>query len=693
MLKRCFPSVFLLIIVPLIYSYAGASQKIQTNQSVTSKKRVILLLHGLNSTPDVWTSDIQKLLAKEFNASVKIFSYSTGLLNNNNIKKDAEIADTLNNFIQEHKLKEKELFIISHSNGAIIALQYIAKYPENHGVKKLVLLGPPLFGSTAADWLNNLPAAIVGAQVQDLQTNSLALLDLNAQIHKSQKYFPETLVLLGTEDTLAPLATGAIPYSFAVNIKIPLYHSELRQIDSRPVLFSSIRDFFEEKPVSSNVTNEDAPNHLVFRIPGLSGLFSYRNGPQRQETLVQPAELLQDTFKFNTSKNGERIYELFTVHPGVEYIGGDTLIVRNLPNKHYKINLSQTLKDWLKTINYDDTNFETWLGYPFKEIKLEVFIHGPGIHVRYFDPNDCQIMPTACMDSMMRRPPFLPSDLMNAINIQDWADAKQLVLAGIGVNQYGRSGSTVSWSKELGKSIENPKIKTPLLAAIEAKQEDLAILLLEHGADPNAVDNDKNTAFSLSVENKLFLLTKKMLATGNITLGNGDKWMTIPMLMALRGNAELLKMVCPKEVDWDAALDAGGLNLLHYAAFNPDPGPLLFLLSKNPPLPKDDKKNTFFSSLLRQNTPEALDRLLDKYPLDPEKIKSSTGTSALHEAACRETPDWLIVLKKHGAFVNKNNQEQSYILASAVRCNRKENVEWLIKNGVQAHGENILVEK
>lgn len=816
---RYFSCIFLLIITPLLYSCSGKTYQIKINQPVNSTNRVILLLHGLSSTPNIWTSNIQQLLTKEFNASIVTFAYPTDLFDNKNVERDVEIADKLNSFLQEHKLKEKELIIISHSNGAIVALQYISRYPETHGVEKLVLLGPPLFGSTAADWFNNLPATTVGAQVKDLLTYSPALLDLNAQIHKVQKYFPETLVLLGTEDTLAPLETGAIPYSFAINIKMPLHHAELRKIDTQPVLFSSIRDFLEGKPVSSNMTIQDAPNHLIFRITGLASLFTYQDdftweypptellenaglrpfvppstasftnkksgltfadvipfirdsafpifeqyksnkpnrkydrfsavkkrfdetlwvedirkanfsaakgrgiympwgkefdfmsweevqqelrgdgifsilqtGPGRRKNLLQPALLLQKMYKFNKTEEDEKTFSIFEVFPRVEYIGEDTFVVRNLPGKHYKINLSQTLKNWIETTTYKSTNFDIWLGFPFKEVKFEIFIHGPGIHVRYFDPTECQITPNACTDSVMKRPPFLPEDLMDAINIQDWADAKRLILAGIGINHYGHSGSTVRWSQESGSSIETPIFTTPLLAAIDAKQEDLAILLLEYGADPNKMDSKGNTVFSQSVYNKLFLLTKKLLVTGETSLAEWDKRMTLPILMALRGNAELMQMVCPREMHWDT-VDAVGRSLLNYAADNPDPGPLTFLLAKNPPLPKNDKRDMFFSSLLRQNTPEALDFLLDKYPLNPNDIKSSTGVSVLHDAACHENPEWLIVLKKHGAFVNRNNQEQSSILASAVHCNRRENVEWLIKNGAQAHAENIIVEK
>lgn len=783
------------------------------NGGSRSHPRTVLLLHGLNSSPEIWNSNIQKMLAKELNALVETFSYPTGFFSNKDMRSDDKLAEELSGFIQEHVPKDNDLVIVSHSNGAIIALLYITKYQETHRANKLVLLGVPLFGSKAADLLNKLPTSVIGIQAQDLKSNSEVLLDLNSKIHRSQKYFPETLVLLGTEDTLAPVPTGAIPYPFATNVKLPFNHMEIRKIDEHHIIFSDICDFLDGKGIASNVTTVDAPSHLIIKIPGISNLFWFKKGfirkipytdqleqagmkpfnppsiasfansesglsfadlkapdsitresfgankkihklkrkydrafsvlkrwdqtlwvydveaarasslklrgdyrpwgeefdymswdevqqelrvdgvnsvlqanqfvpdlqgPNKQNTIIQPTALLQDIFRYYRTEGTEKSYIMDEVYPAVERIDGDTFIVRNLPKRLYKVNLSQALKKLLKEQDYDGTTFDIWLGLPFKEINFEVYVHGAGVHMRDIDPNECQVSPESCADSIIRRPPFLPEHLWEAINQKDWAGVKRLVLAGVDVNHYGATGSMIRW--ESGKSVETPILKAPLHAVIEADQEELAYLLLEKGADPTAVDNNGNNAITLSVYSKLFQLTKAMLSRVNVSSIKMTKGLTLPALMAERGNVELLKVVYPNNIDWDAEIDTVGRKLLHFAASNSDPGPLQFLLSKNPPLPKDPM---FFRILMAQGSPEGFDRILSQYSIDPDGIKYD-GMSVLEGSACRAKPDFLNVLKAHGVSMGRNDQEKTSLLGWANRCGRRENVEWLTKNGAQA---------
>lgn len=113
--------------------------------------RLIVLIHGLNSSPLCWTKYIQKLFECEKSTSYFIpYVYKKGYCK---LKKASQpIFNVIKNYADQYP--HNPIILVGHSNGARIA-QYIERKLEAKNVKLISIAGPH-FGSKLVNWITYL---------------------------------------------------------------------------------------------------------------------------------------------------------------------------------------------------------------------------------------------------------------------------------------------------------------------------------------------------------------------------------------------------------------------------------------------------------------------------------------------------------------------------------------------------------
>lgn len=216
-----------------------------------------ILIHGLNSDRDIWTDSFINKLKEKYSANVYTFEYPTKIIDP--LKKSEPydiVANQLRYFINSNQLKN--VILICHSQGGLIAQTYISNNFYNNNVEKLILLGTPLMGSKLADYAQILPFA--SEHTKNLSHENMDLVQLQKKISYYERYHPKTLTILGENDSATTLENGYISFSFAKNYKVPLKHSDLYKFDKYQYLYPLLDDFINNdfRNYNSNVemTNE-----------------------------------------------------------------------------------------------------------------------------------------------------------------------------------------------------------------------------------------------------------------------------------------------------------------------------------------------------------------------------------------------------------------------------------------------------
>lgn len=139
--------------------------------------------------------------------------------------------------------------------------------------------------------------------------------------------------------------------------------------------------------------------------------------------------------------------------------------------------------------------------------------------------------------------------------------------------------------------------RTPLHVAAASLNAAAVAVLLERGADPNAVDDQGRTALHLAVlsggeseETKAARIDiSRKLCERGATVATADRDGLLPLhLAALKGRSEVLALLLPKGAPADAS-DNTGRTALHYAALGGHVAVIEFLIERGADVRVGDK--------------------------------------------------------------------------------------------------------
>ncbi|XP_006177557.2 LOW QUALITY PROTEIN: ankyrin repeat domain-containing protein 7 [Camelus ferus] len=107
--------------------------------------------------------------------------------------------------------------------------------------------------------------------------------------------------------------------------------------------------------------------------------------------------------------------------------------------------------------------------------------------------------------------------------------------------------------KQCKESVWNGANRSPSTKAVQRDKESCAAILLEHGADPNLVDLDGNTALHYAACHPSISLVEKLLEhKANLEAQNKDGY--TPLLLAItENNAEMVEFLLKRGADVNAA--------------------------------------------------------------------------------------------------------------------------------------------
>jgi pimeloyl-ACP methyl ester carboxylesterase len=117
----------------------------------------VLLIHGYNSGPSVWSQWLQNLHDDGFIAEAAFFPID------DSCGSSESHALQLSNIIQDFRIKthSDKINIVAHSKGGLDARMYLANDPFNDDVEKLIMIGTPNYGSPLAIGSLTVPPPIV----------------------------------------------------------------------------------------------------------------------------------------------------------------------------------------------------------------------------------------------------------------------------------------------------------------------------------------------------------------------------------------------------------------------------------------------------------------------------------------------------------------------------------------------------
>lgn len=486
----------------------------------SGNNRTLVLIHGLGSSHSAWSPRTVETLVGGYDANVYSFEYPTFFTNTTgNAISYYEIASTLRNEIVCRGLLDTSLYLIGHSQGGLVALHYTVQFIESHGLEGIVLLGTPRLGSTTADVMWNLNSERLSDHVRWLQTLSPQTVDLALEMHKQRGRFPRVLSVLGKNDVHAPVARGSIPYPYATNLKFNASHSSLRRLHLHPKISESVCAFLNSEHVVTNVDGLDAPRALLVQAPKLpTDDTSFSLGDL--ETAISSA------FSYREVYETTEVFEQYLVRPTVfSRCFGDRqwFYVPRIPAGLYSVDIHEALA----TISKDDSVIcsflGNWLGGVTK-FQFDARIYNCGIHV----VSICQPGSEHVFDDFLPLQLAPPDHISVAIARGDIRLARQLISSGWNTEMPGVTGSV-----SMGDDLQVPVHKTPLMAAIESKQFDIAMELLSLGVSVDWCCQSGENALSTAIRENQTNLIQALLDRGARLPPNMETLgLTVEMLLA-----------------------------------------------------------------------------------------------------------------------------------------------------------------
>lgn len=229
---------------------------------------------------------------------------------------------------------------------------------------------------------------------------------------------------------------------------------------------------------------------------------------------------------------------------------------------------------------------------------------------------------------------------------------------------------------------------TPLMAAVNSGHGDFVDLLLEHGADPNAVFEDQLQIDGLGSSPPLYIaarkedvsMVRKLIKRGaNVDLGARNGWTPLKSV-AQQGNEELVRILLAAGADPNIP-DASGYTALMNAAGGGHERIVKMLLDKGadpnlqcgeiPEGAEEDQDWQVGRSALMEAAGSgnvAVAKLLLKHGANPD-LKNDQGRTALHSAVFAGSPRMVRLLLEAGASpdVYGSDEEQRSALDLAVQ--------------------------
>jgi ankyrin repeat protein len=230
-------------------------------------------------------------------------------------------------------------------------------------------------------------------------------------------------------------------------------------------------------------------------------------------------------------------------------------------------------------------------------------------------------------------------------------------------------------------------------------------LLLEHGADPNAMTRWGNNALhhALLRDNRLANITLLMDHGADPSLKNMHNGMSGTAIAAKRGRGDVLRLLEEHAVEWGLE----GVDRLIAACAVPDDEAIRALTAQEPTLVDEllAQGGTLLAQFAGNGNTEGVRRLLDLGVDAGALFRQGDGywdlardSTALHNAAWRMWPETVTLLIERGAPVNARDGKGRTALALAVKAcvdsywkNRRtpESVDMLLKSGATLDGIEI----
>lgn len=135
---------------------------------MNSKRRPIVLIHGLWNSADVFKAIIKRL--DEYD----IEYYAPTLIHNFGMISIIELARSLNSMILMKFGSEREIDILGFSMGGIIARYWIKNFLGYKRTKKFISIGSPHFGTLTAQMIPSYPLK----GISEMKVNSNLLIEL-----------------------------------------------------------------------------------------------------------------------------------------------------------------------------------------------------------------------------------------------------------------------------------------------------------------------------------------------------------------------------------------------------------------------------------------------------------------------------------------------------------------------------------